>query len=447
MRFLRLIKKRENVPFCAVEENSTSRWISVFNVHTFSTKSPSPKDVTDDLNYLEGNVLNIYFVCEPPGCLLFLEFKDAYEAQSFMNGSERSKFLIQCRNLFCGHPPTFCYVRQVIIRTPVAAKVCGDPTFISSLENGNYSTLHVIDQNLSCSLGKEIIKYSPDPRKWEFFEKGISQEIQLGTRFANVALEGSTKLASIFSDQYKCEIHHLETILQNILSTPGWETFSPDQVSVRRISTDVEVPFTDTLDLCKRIVVCSVFGKTPLILVSNEDLDNPTTQDRILLEEGHCLFLPENSSKIFGVKTGKKIRTDNQVLNRDKLTFLLVFRELVSIENRRLLSPWNIRSFEREPNCALDVEISKVSDLDNFQKEFVHATYACIAEHFSLTRYRPWPEVSQFINSCPAGSTFLDIGCGNAKYKSVAQERNLFYLGTDACLELMQSIMRKGNVH
>ncbi|KAG4078399.1 hypothetical protein HA402_013110 [Bradysia odoriphaga] len=46
----------------------------------------------------------------------------------------------------------------------------------------------------------------------------------------------------------------------------------------------------------------------------------------------------------------------------------------------------------------------------------VHKVYDQIADHFSETRHSPWPKVKEFIESFPAGSVVVDVGCGNGKY-------------------------------
>lgn len=42
--------------------------------------------------------------------------------------------------------------------------------------------------------------------------------------------------------------------------------------------------------------------------------------------------------------------------------------------------------------------------------------YDEIANHFSETRHKPWPNVENFIRSFLPGSIFIDVGCGNGKY-------------------------------
>ena len=81
--------------------------------------------------------------------------------------------------------------------------------------------------------------------------------------------------------------------------------------------------------------------------------------------------------------------------------------------------------------------------------------YDVIAGHFSSTRYKvcldqltqPWPLVSDFFDSLPAGSVGVDLGCGNGKYLHLrsalgsgeATKNSLVTLGSDRCLPLIQT--------
>ncbi|CAK7269070.1 tRNA methyltransferase, has a role in tRNA modification [Sporothrix epigloea] len=61
-----------------------------------------------------------------------------------------------------------------------------------------------------------------------------------------------------------------------------------------------------------------------------------------------------------------------------------------------------------------------VEDASHYEQTHVHAVYEAIADHFSATRYAPWPLVTQFLSAQPAGAIGLDVGCGNGKYLSGA---------------------------
>ena len=44
------------------------------------------------------------------------------------------------------------------------------------------------------------------------------------------------------------------------------------------------------------------------------------------------------------------------------------------------------------------------------EKDHVHAVYSQIAQHFSDTRFKPWPKIAEFLCSLPKGSLVADIG-------------------------------------
>ena len=93
-----------------------------------------------------------------------------------------------------------------------------------------------------------------------------------------------------------------------------------------------------------------------------------------------------------------------------------------------------------------------------YEEQNVHEVYQQIAGHFSATRYKvsspgpvdiishnsccchadedvrvcffqPWPIVEQFLQSLPAGSVGLDVGCGNGKNLQV--NRDVFIVASD----------------
>lgn len=44
------------------------------------------------------------------------------------------------------------------------------------------------------------------------------------------------------------------------------------------------------------------------------------------------------------------------------------------------------------------------------EREHVHKVYSEIAAHFSDTRFKPWPQVAQFLRKQPPGSFIADVG-------------------------------------
>lgn len=63
------------------------------------------------------------------------------------------------------------------------------------------------------------------------------------------------------------------------------------------------------------------------------------------------------------------------------------------------------------------------------EQEYVHKVYNEIAPHFSQTRYKPWPIVTQFLKTRPMGSIGIDVGCGNGKYLGVNPD--IYIIGSD----------------
>lgn len=59
-----------------------------------------------------------------------------------------------------------------------------------------------------------------------------------------------------------------------------------------------------------------------------------------------------------------------------------------------------------------------------YEQVHVHEVYDAIADHFSATRYAPWPLVARFLAAQPSGSVGLDAGCGNGKYLTGVDDRD-----------------------
>ncbi|KAG5490145.1 hypothetical protein JKF63_00264 [Porcisia hertigi] len=75
-------------------------------------------------------------------------------------------------------------------------------------------------------------------------------------------------------------------------------------------------------------------------------------------------------------------------------------------------------SAEAEPVPVLP---SSCIDATAYEREHVHSVYSAIADHFSSTRYKAWPQVGAFLESLPPFSFVADVGCGNGKYFAAAQ--------------------------
>ncbi|CAI7604621.1 hypothetical protein PENPOL_c030G03929 [Penicillium polonicum] len=64
-----------------------------------------------------------------------------------------------------------------------------------------------------------------------------------------------------------------------------------------------------------------------------------------------------------------------------------------------------------------------------YERQNVHEVYQEIAQHFSATRYKPWPIVERFLTGLTPGAVGLDVGCGNGKNLMV--NRDVFIIASD----------------
>lgn len=81
-------------------------------------------------------------------------------------------------------------------------------------------------------------------------------------------------------------------------------------------------------------------------------------------------------------------------------------------------------------------------DASRLEKEHVLMVYDQIADHFSDTRHKPWPQVLEFVASLSPGSFLLDVGCGNGKY--LGHNKSIFESGCDTSIELTRICKDRG---
>jgi alkylated DNA repair protein alkB family protein 8 len=78
---------------------------------------------------------------------------------------------------------------------------------------------------------------------------------------------------------------------------------------------------------------------------------------------------------------------------------------------------------------------------EDIEQKWVHDVYDKIAEHFSHTRYKPWPRVKAFLDSLAPEALVLDVGCGNGKYLAGG---GLLRMGTDRSSKLLEICEERG---
>ena len=102
----------------------------------------------------------------------------------------------------------------------------------------------------------------------------------------------------------------------------------------------------------------------------------------------------------------------------------------------------NIESVSSLKDFGVEVDKKASEKPTEIEKKHVYEVYDKISAHFSHTRYKPWPQVAEFLNSLEKDSYVLDVGCGNGKYLSVNENLNMF--GTDRSGNLL-SIAKEKN--
>ena len=99
---------------------------------------------------------------------------------------------------------------------------------------------------------------------------------------------------------------------------------------------------------------------------------------------------------------------------------------------------------EEQKMIQESIDVNDPSKPGILEKKYVAETYDKIAPHFSDTRYKPWPNVCNYLNDLPAQSVVVDVGCGNGKYFVVNPELMVF--GTDVSRNLLKIAMEKPNI-
>ncbi|MDD4607356.1 MAG: class I SAM-dependent methyltransferase [Patescibacteria group bacterium] len=64
--------------------------------------------------------------------------------------------------------------------------------------------------------------------------------------------------------------------------------------------------------------------------------------------------------------------------------------------------------------------------------------YELIANHFSQTRVKPWPEMLEFKKYVQSNDKILDLGCGNGRLIQVFTDLNIDYTGIDISANLIK---------
>jgi ubiquinone/menaquinone biosynthesis C-methylase UbiE len=79
-------------------------------------------------------------------------------------------------------------------------------------------------------------------------------------------------------------------------------------------------------------------------------------------------------------------------------------------------------------------------------RETVRQTFEAIAEHFDVTRYKPWPESVEYVESLKGKGRVLDIGCGNGRNMILPRRLGHEVVGVDFSMNLLRIAREKLNM-
>ena len=179
----------------------------------------------------------------------------------------------------------------------------------------------------------------------------------------------------------------------------------------------------------------------PLVSLS---LSAPISMRFTKEEEGYNVYLPR---RVLVLMTGEARYVWKHAIQQKKVD---IYKGLASFRSRRV--SLTFRKVRRIPcNCPFpaycDREQSSGPVLNlstsDLQRIYVQETYDRIAPHFSNTRYKPWPQVSDFLQTLEPGSVVLDVGCGNGKYLGCSN--HIAVIGTDRSAGLLSVARDRGH--
>lgn len=76
------------------------------------------------------------------------------------------------------------------------------------------------------------------------------------------------------------------------------------------------------------------------------------------------------------------------------------------------------------------------------EEKHVRKVYEGIVDSFDITRYKPWSQAQEFIESLPKDSLVGDIGCGNGRNMLI--RKDIVFKGCDFCKGFVSICQKKG---
>ncbi|XP_060530801.1 alkylated DNA repair protein alkB homolog 8 isoform X2 [Cylas formicarius] len=197
------------------------------------------------------------------------------------------------------------------------------------------------------------------------------------------------------------------------------KNFMPDQLTINHYTPGQGIPHhVDTHSAFDDPIICLSLKSSIVMEFRNE-------------KKHVCVFLPQRSLLVMSGET--RYNWTHSIIPR-KYDVIPTPTGYTSYKRGTRISFTFRKIATSECHC-----IFNTATLENLH---VREVYNSIANHFSDTRHKPWPNVLKFVESFEIGSILIDLGCGNGKY--LARNLNIFDVGCDSSFELAKICSERG---
>ncbi|GLH03731.1 Putative alkylated DNA repair protein alkB-like protein 8 [Gryllus bimaculatus] len=229
------------------------------------------------------------------------------------------------------------------------------------------------------------------------------------------------------------------SVLFDRLKQMGYITSCPDQLTINQYLPGQGIPpHIDTHSACEGTILSLSLGSSVIMEFKHRD------------GRSMSLLLPQRSMLIM---SGEARYAWSHGITPRKTDIMPCPGGGLSVQNRGVRTSFTFRwtrkdkcicSYHLECDSYNEKESSEQNDADatELEKLHVHKVYEDIAEHFSETRHKPWPNVLDFVQSFPKGSVLVDVGCGNGKY--LGQNKDIYEIGCDSSWNLSSLCKDRG---
>jgi alkylated DNA repair protein alkB family protein 8 len=228
-----------------------------------------------------------------------------------------------------------------------------------------------------------------------------------------------------------------------IFASGVWEAKdAPDQMTVNEYPCGEGIaPHVDTHSAFDDSIASLSLGS---LSVMNFFHPETCMKKQVVLPRRSLVVMNDASRYVWAhaIPQRKYDRISGRIKKRDKrvsLTFRKALWEPCNCPFPKHCDSTKSSDLRRQNRYASDVS-AEMTYLPSLSKDFVQQFYDNVSDHFSRTRYKPWPKISKFISDLPKGSILIDAGCGNGKYLLYQSEYrpDICSIGFDISLNLAQ---------